>query len=90
MTSKKKLTFAALILAAATACSTDPVRVEQDYGNSVRHMIDAQMADPQAARNPSADLPGALDGDKGEKAIEAYRNPPPAAGASRDFFRIRK
>jgi type IV pilus biogenesis protein CpaD/CtpE len=91
MPSIKKLVFAALLCAAASACSTDPVRVEEDYGKSVRHMIDAQLADPQAARNPSAELPGGLDGGKGDKAIEAYRKPPPASGGSPstvNFFRI--
>lgn len=82
MTATKKLAFAALVFAATAACSTDPVRVEQDYGKSVRSMIDGQLADPQAARNPSPALPGALDGEKGDKAIEAYRNPPATSGGS--------
>lgn len=81
MTSIKKLAFTALLFTAATACSTDPVRVEQDYGKSVRQMIDAQLADPQAARSPSAQLPGGLDGGKGDNAIEAYRNPSPTGGS---------
>lgn len=81
-----KLTGAAMVLA-LSACSTDPVRVEADYGNSVRNMIEAQMANPEAARNPSSGLPGGLDGGKGEKVIEAYRTPPqsggkPASGAT--------
>lgn len=79
MTSIIKLAGAAMMLA-VSACSTDPVRVEQDYGNSVHNMIKAQIADPEAARHPSTGLPGGLDGGKGEKAIEAYRNPPQTGG----------
>lgn len=71
-----------LIVLAATACSTDPVRVKQDFGNSVRHMIEAQTANPEAARHPSAELPGGLDGARGEKVIEAHRNPPQGGKAS--------
>ncbi|QBQ55878.1 hypothetical protein [Nitrosococcus wardiae] len=53
--------------------STDPVRVEQDFGNSVRNMIQAQIYDPEAARNPPVDPPAALDGAKAGEALKEYR-----------------
>jgi type IV pilus biogenesis protein CpaD/CtpE len=87
MISIHKLVCAAMFLA-VTACSTDPVRVEQDYGNSVRQMIEGQIANPEAARQPSADLPGGLDGARGEKVIEAHRNPP-QGGKSSSSVQIR-
>lgn len=79
MTSIEKLACAAMLFA-VSACSSDPVRVEQDYGNSVRNMIKAQIADPEAARRPSTGLPGGLDGGKGEKVIDAYRDPSQIGG----------
>lgn len=78
----------AVIVLAATACSTDPVRVEQDYGNSVRNMIEVQTANPEAARQPSAELPGGLDGARGEKVIEAHRDPSAARNTPSALIRI--
>ncbi len=73
----KLLLCGAAVLAVA-GCRSDPVRVEKDYGNSVRSMVEAQIYDPEAAANPSAALPGGVDGAKGDKAIEVYRDPKPA------------
>jgi type IV pilus biogenesis protein CpaD/CtpE len=87
MISIHKLVCAAMFLA-VTACSTDPVRVEQDYGNSVRQMIEGQIANPEAARRPSTELPGGLDGARGEKVIEAHRNPPQTGGKSSSAVQI--
>lgn len=71
-----------VLLVTVTACTGKPVRVESDFGNSVHNMTEAQMYDPEAARNPSAELPGGLDGAKGDAVIDAYRAPP-KAGASK-------
>lgn len=79
MTCIQKLACAAIVLA-ATACSTDPVRVKQDFGNSVRNMIDSQIANPEAARQPSTELPGGLDGARGEKVIGTHRDPSSSGG----------
>jgi type IV pilus biogenesis protein CpaD/CtpE len=81
MNSLKTLLFGAIVMTLA-ACTGRAARVESDYGNSVNNMIEAQMYDPEAARNPSADLPGGLDGAKADHAIEAYRNPPKPGGAA--------
>jgi type IV pilus biogenesis protein CpaD/CtpE len=63
-----------ILLALLTGCSsTDPVRVEQDFGNSVHHMIQAQIYNPQAARNPSTVPPAALDGPMAGNALDVYR-----------------
>lgn len=62
------------VLGAAGGCtSTDPVRVEEDFGNSVRHMIQAQIHDPQAAANPPVDPPMNLDGAKADNILKSYR-----------------
>lgn len=66
---------AGLVMAALlTGCSHwDPVAVEEDFGNSVHHMIQAQTYDPEAARNPPADPPTELDGQKASEVLKAYR-----------------
>ena len=56
-----------------TTTSTDPIRVEQDYGNSVRHMIQAQTYNPEAAENPPLEPPEGIDGPKGRRVLETYR-----------------
>lgn len=68
----------------ATGCThSDPVRVEQDYGNSVRHMLNAQIYNPEAAEHPIIDPPRPLDGEKAEAVIRSYRSdvPKPETGA---------
>lgn len=62
---------AALLMFGCTA--NDPVRVEQDFGNSVRHMVDSQIYNPEAARNPPVSPPTDFDGEKGENVLESYR-----------------
>jgi type IV pilus biogenesis protein CpaD/CtpE len=55
-------------------CSlTDPVRVEQDFGNSVRHMVEAQTYNPEAARQPASEPPTELDGPKAGEVLDTYR-----------------
>jgi type IV pilus biogenesis protein CpaD/CtpE len=62
---------AALLMFGCAA--NDPVRVEQDFGNSVRHMVKSQIYNPEAAQNPPALPPTAFDGEKGENVLESYR-----------------
>jgi type IV pilus biogenesis protein CpaD/CtpE len=56
-----------------SACSMDPVHVEQDFGNSVRQMIAGQISDPEAAVNPVPDAPDLLDGMSAEESLKGYR-----------------
>ncbi len=82
-----KLLLCSAAVMTATGCRSDPVWVEKDYGNSVRSMVEAQIYDPQAAANPAA-AAGGLDGAKGDKAIEAYRDPqvkPPRPRLSKGY-----
>jgi hypothetical protein len=63
-----------LFMTLAVGCtSTDPIRVEQDFGNSVRNMVQSQIYDPEAAYNPPADPPTALDGPMVGEALKSYR-----------------
>ncbi|MEA3411731.1 MAG: hypothetical protein U9R74_09350 [Pseudomonadota bacterium] len=63
----------ALLLTAGCSTTQEPTRVDDDFGNSVRNMIDAQIYNHAAAQNPPVDPPLALDGQKGENVLEAYR-----------------
>ena len=58
-------------LLAAAGCATGPTTVENDFGNSVRHMTQAQIANPSAPADNEAIDHG--DGPRVNAAIEAYR-----------------
>lgn len=65
------LTVSALLLAGCA--TTDPSRVEADFGNSVRQMTSAQILDPAAAQNPPTELPSGLDPGNAEAVLGVYR-----------------
>lgn len=74
LTIKRTLWWAIAVVGLLSACtSTDAVRVEEDFGNSVRNMIQAQTYNPEAARNPPSEPPTVLDGPKGGKVLDEYR-----------------
>lgn len=64
-----------LALAAAATlaggCAHGPENVERDYGNSVRHMVESQTANPAAPADANAIEHG--DGQRLNNVIEAYR-----------------
>ncbi len=66
----------ALLVSATTltACSfMDPVEVEEDFGKSVRQMVQEQIYDKQTAHQPALNAPDELDGVSGAYAIDGYR-----------------
>ncbi|MGH8658589.1 MAG: hypothetical protein ACREV4_08995 [Gammaproteobacteria bacterium] len=69
-----KFSLVALVAICLGGCtaSTDPIQVEDDYGNSVRQMIDAQIYDPAAVHNPPTQAPG-FDAPKGHNVLDEYR-----------------
>jgi len=62
---------AAVSLLLAAGCAGDPTKVEEDFGNSVRHMTEAQTANPAAPVDNEAIDHG--DGTRINAAVEAYR-----------------
>jgi hypothetical protein len=62
------LTLAAGLMA---GCAHGPEAVENDYGNSVRHMMQAQTANPAAPADANALDHG--DGVRLNNAVEAWR-----------------
>lgn len=58
----------------ASACSwTEANRVEASYGDAVNSIKAAQVYDPEAAANPSADPVEGADGQRMEAVMEAHR-----------------
>jgi hypothetical protein len=64
-------------VATVVACTyTDPVRVEEDFGNSVRNMVDEQTLNPEAGKTVSSrTVP--LDGERGSRVMDMYRTDVP-------------
>ncbi len=67
-----RLIVAGAPLLMVAGCATGPEAVENDYGNSVRHMTQAQTANPTAPADSNPLDHG--DGARINGAIEAYRN----------------
>lgn len=59
-----------LLVAATSAYAADP---EPEFGDAVRNMMNAQIANPEAARNPPEFAPQQLDGDRAAAALKVYR-----------------
>lgn len=54
-------------------CATQPTTTEQEFGASVRQMIQAQINDPSTITNPSDQVVERTDGQMLGGALEAYR-----------------
>ena len=67
------LAFSALILSACGDANYRPSAVDDNFGKSVKHMMQAQILNPQAAQNPPTEPPKHMDGYAGENTIEAFR-----------------
>lgn len=65
--------FAGAALTALAGCASETPRVDAEFGNSVRHMVEAQTLDPEASRNPPAEAPAVADGQRVETVLEGYR-----------------
>jgi type IV pilus biogenesis protein CpaD/CtpE len=65
--------ISALVPLLLTACGSQPSRVEQNFGNSVRQMVRAQTANPDASANPPTQATNETDGQMLEGALEGYR-----------------
>jgi type IV pilus biogenesis protein CpaD/CtpE len=72
MNSSKTVISVALAAGLALAgCATGPETVEKDFGNSVRHMMQVQTANPSAPVDGNALDHG--DGQRANSVMEAYR-----------------
>ena len=71
-------TTAICIATLLAACDTTNERkVDADYGNSVRALVQAQTYDPQAAARPAALAPEQGDGQRLKNAVDEYHKDVP-------------
>lgn len=75
--------FCGCTLVASGCTSTEPNRVEAYYGDAVNSIKAAQVYDPEAAANPSADPVEGTDGQRMETVIEALRGETGSADSAR-------
>jgi len=57
----------------STGCSTEPKRVEADYGNSVHQMIQASTYNPEAAASTESIPVLGLDGRRAMRTLDAMQ-----------------
>ncbi len=62
------------MISGCSTATTDPVRVEMDYGNSVKNMVDGQIIDHEAAHAIVADPVIGIDGVRAEKILNDHRS----------------
>ena len=63
-----------ITLGGCSAWNATPVRMQADYGNSVRNMVNNQIYTPSKAQSPAILAPDGMEGAKAESALEkAYR-----------------
>lgn len=77
----KHFAFASLSLILLAACGTEKEYRADDFGASVRNMIELQSANPQAAANPPAGIRGPMNGEKAASSMDTYRKGYGPAGA---------
>jgi hypothetical protein len=59
--------------AATSGCSTEPKRVEADYGNSVTQTVQAATYNPEAAASTESIPVVGLDGKRAMRTLDAMR-----------------
>jgi hypothetical protein len=66
---------AALLALAVAGCATEygQSRSEREFGNSVRHVVQAQKANPDKSENPDPNPVDHADGARLEPVLKAYR-----------------
>jgi type IV pilus biogenesis protein CpaD/CtpE len=67
------LALAAILLVPLAGCESTS-QIEADFGNAYRNMVAAQIHNPEAARNPPADPPLTMDGQRASDVMEKYRS----------------
>lgn len=73
MTTRKTVLLSVTFITASaiTGCKTsDPIQVEDDFGSSVRSMVESQIYVPEPQDDNTA--PAELDGDTADNVVEQY------------------
>jgi hypothetical protein len=63
----------ALASLASSGCSTEPKRVEADYGNSVTQMVQAATYNPEAAASTESIPVMGMDGKRAMRTLDAMQ-----------------
>jgi hypothetical protein len=73
-TNAATLALLSAVALTTTACThLDPVRIQEDFGQSHAAMLSGQYYDADVARNPSTTPPSGMDGVKADNILRAYR-----------------
>ena len=70
MNTLRNMTFGIALLALSGCMAS---AVEEDFGNSVRQMVDAQKAHPDVSNNPDREGVDGTDADRVVRVLETYR-----------------
>ena len=73
MSALKLIPACLAVIIVCVGCASKTERLDNDFGKSYRNMVEAQIYNPDAARNPPLDPPMTLDGEKGELILKTYR-----------------
>lgn len=73
MDRKLKILSLTLFMMSISACTTAPEYVEEDFGVSVRQMVEAQIYDMPTAINPGDIPPEIIDGVVVSETVQGYR-----------------
>jgi len=73
---------------ASTACSTEPERVEADYGNSVHQMIQASTYNPEAAASTESIPVLGMDGKRAVDVLDAMQEDTQRSDELNDIINI--
>lgn len=66
--------FALCLLSACADGNHRPYALDKNFGQIQQQMMQAQIADPQAAQNPPPDSPRKMDGYAGTNTMQGYRD----------------
>ena len=69
------LTISLMALEGCAEWSSTPARVQADYGNSVRSLVNNQIYNPDKARHPAALLPDGMEGNKADTVLDEGLSP---------------
>jgi hypothetical protein len=58
-----------LLLAGCTQWNSDPTRLQADYGQSVRAMVNNQIYNPSKSQNPAALAPDGMEANKADTLL---------------------
>jgi hypothetical protein len=58
-----------LFLAGCTQWNSDPMRLQADYGNSVRAMVNNQIYNPKKSQTPAALAPDGMEANKADTIL---------------------